>query len=155
MLRFGALMGSAFAQRAVLLGVAGVVLLWLAWSLRGVELLQQGNEVIELAQAEKATPSDIERGRDALRGAREFSPDLTPLVQEGFLVLLDRRAEAAVKLGRESADREPENFNAWYLLYLAAQAAGDAGSADDARRQIRALNPLRIDDLGRPLSGGS
>jgi tetratricopeptide (TPR) repeat protein len=138
----------------MLLIIAGVVLLWLAWGLRGVELLQQGNEVIELAQAKRATPTDIERGQDAFRAAREFNPDVTPLIQEGLLILLDRQAEAAVKLARETADREPDNFNAVYLLYLAAQAAGNHDAASDARRRIRKLNPLRIDDLGQPLSGG-
>jgi Flp pilus assembly protein TadD len=145
-------MGFPLFQRTVLLVVAGVVLLWLSWGLREVGLLRQGDEVIELAQADQAAPADIKRGRDAFRDAGDLTADQAPHFKEGFLLLLDGQAEAAVRLAREGASQEPENFNAWYLLYIAAQGAGNSAEASDARRKLGALNPLRINELNRRLT---
>jgi tetratricopeptide (TPR) repeat protein len=141
--------------RGALVVVALVVLGWLAVSLRATNLVEDGNDVVVEAQRGAIPPGELRRGRDLFHRARRFNADLDPWLREGFLLLLSRRNSDALADARNSVRREPENFNAWYLLYLAAQGAGDRDEAARARRAIVALNPLVANRLDTRLSGGS
>ncbi len=107
------------------------------------------------AQRGSVPPEELRRGPRPLHRARRFNADLDPRLREGFLLLLSRRSADALASAQDSVRREPENFDAWYLLYLAAQAAGDRERAARARRMILELNPLIVDRLDTRLSGGS
>ena len=148
-------MSDSVALRAALVLVALLVLAWLAASLRATNLVEDGNAVLAKAQRGSIPPEELREGRDLLHRARRFNADLDPRLREGFLLLLSRRSADALASAQDSVRREPENFDTWYLLYLAAQGAGDREEAARARRMILELNPLAVDRLETRLSGGS
>ena len=148
-------MADSVILRAGLVLIALIVLAWLAASMRATNLVDDGNAVVAKAQRESIRPEEVRHGRDLLHRGRRFNADLDPRLREGYLLLLSRRNAAALAVARDGARREPENFDAWYLLYLAAQGAGDREAATRARRVILALNPLAVDRLDTRLSGGS
>ena len=137
-------MSSSILARVLVIVVAAAAVAWLAASLRATELTQEGATSVERAQRGDITSREARHGRDQLRRARDFNADLDPRLQEGYLLLLTGNLAAARAIATEAVGEEPQNANAWYLVYLVAQARSDEGAADRARRELRALNPLAV-----------
>jgi opacity protein-like surface antigen len=137
-------MSSSILARVLVIVVAAAAVAWLAASLRAAELTQEGATLVERAQRGDITPREARHGRDQLHRARDFNADLDPRLQEGYLLLLTGKSAAARAIASEAVGEEPQNANAWYLVYLVAQARSDEGAADRARRELRALNPLAV-----------
>jgi hypothetical protein len=122
--------------------VALLVGAWLVLSLRANALQARGEAVLERARSGEATNAQLERGRDLLRQARRFNADKRPLLDEALLLSsVGRHATASVVIDK-LVEEEPDNFEAWVVVYLGALEAGHETRAREAYRKVRALNPL-------------
>jgi hypothetical protein len=111
------------AARVAVAVVAVVALAWLGAMERSVRLQATGGDA-------------------ALRDARLLNPDMTPDVRRAFLYQgTGRQAEAAALL-EDVLRREPENLDAWGLLYAFTRDRDPAA----ARRALAARE--RLDPLG-------
>ncbi len=116
------------AARVVLAVVAVMVLVWLGAMERSVRLQAAG-------------------GESAYRDARLLNPDTTPDVRRAFLYQGTGRPEQAAALLEDVLRREPENLDAWGLLYAFTRDRDPA----TARRALAARE--RLDPLGAARSG--
>ena len=115
-------------------------------SLRSVELESEGQAVVARAQRGPITAYELSRGRSFLERARRFSTDQRPRIVEGVLFDSARRPEQAAAVAERVVEDEPDNVDAWIVLYLALSdlhgAARDTRRAAEALRAVRSLNPL-------------
>jgi hypothetical protein len=94
-------------------------------------------------------PAELERQLDRMESARLLDPDpKVDLNRAGLLLLRGRREEAAAIAGAR-ARREPENLEAWRIVFQATRGT-DPARAAQALAAIRRLNPLGA----RPASAG-
>jgi hypothetical protein len=132
--------------RVVLVAVALLAGAWMVLSLRSVELESEGRAVVAKAQRGPITADELNRGRGLLQRARRLSADQGPRVVEAVLLDSARRPEAAVAVAERVVEDEPDNFDAWMVLYLALidleDAARDTRRAEETLRILRSLNPL-------------
>jgi hypothetical protein len=132
--------------RVVLVAVALLAGAWMVLSLRSVELESEGRAVVAKAQPGPITADELNRGRSLLQRARRLSADQGPRVVEAVLLDSARRPEAAVAVAERVVEDEPDNFDAWMVLYLALidleDAARDTRRAEETLRILRSLNPL-------------
>jgi hypothetical protein len=127
--------------RTVLIAVAIVAAGWLLLGFRSTILESEGDAAVERATFGGLPPGELAEARRSLRRARRFSVDARPLLTEGrLLYFAGRRAEATTVAERLVA-LEPENFDAWVLLYTVARGR-DPSRATAAFRAVRALNPI-------------
>ena len=124
--------------RAAFLGLATLVVAWLAVGYRDVELTDEGTQVLRSGRAGPVTPDDLRRGQRSLHDARLLSPSLAPLVDEGYLLAAAGRRDEAVAVARRATAEEPENVDGWVLTYLTAPDHERAA----VRRRIGELDPL-------------
>jgi hypothetical protein len=143
-------MGTALA-RLVLVAIALVAGAWIVLSLRSVELESEGQAVLARAQRGPITADELNRGRSLLRRARRFSADQGPRLVEAVLLDSARRPELAAATAERVVEDEPENVDAWIVLYLAQSdlegAGRDTRRAAEALRMVSSLNPLAGDVL--------
>lgn len=112
------------------------VAVWLAGNLRSIDRAEDATEAFVGALARGAPPTEVDRARQLFDAARRLGPDGELKVNEaGFLAVA--RPEAAVPLLREVVRDEPDNLEAWVLLYPLLD--GPAGVR--ARRRVLALDP--------------
>jgi hypothetical protein len=104
-------------RRGVAIVAALVALGWLGMMERSVRL--------------QATPTE-----DHLRAARTLNPDTLPDVRLAFLLQSQERTEDAAGVLEDVLRREPDNLEAWGLLYAITKDP----RALEARRR---LDPLR------------
>ena len=116
------------AARVAVAVVAVLALVWLGAMERSVRLQATGGEA-------------------ALRDARLLNPDTTPDVRRAFLYQGTGRPEEAAALLESVLRREPENLDAWGLLYAFTRERDPA----TARRALSARE--RLDPLGATRSG--
>jgi hypothetical protein len=76
---------------------------------------------------------------DALRSAELLDPSSKWRVSRATALLL-RDPPAAARLAESVVDREPDNLEAWAVLYRATRGR-DPGRASEALAQVRRLNP--------------
>lgn len=126
-------------RRVLLLAGAVAAALWLAGNLRSVDRLDAA--VTGLSQPGDGPGADarIARAEDLFQSARRFAPDTRVLVSEAG-ALAGAGSGRAVPLLREAVRREPENLEAWLLLYTLS-AARDPGLSARAREEVLALDP--------------
>jgi hypothetical protein len=138
-------MGTALV-RFVLVAIALVAGAWIVLSLRSVELESEGEAVLARAQRGPITADELNRGRSLSQRARRFSADQGPRLVEAVLLDSARRPEQAAAVAGRVVEEEPENVDAWIVLYLALSdldgAARDTRRAVEALRMVRSLNPL-------------
>jgi hypothetical protein len=143
-------MGTALARLA-LIAIALVAGAWIVLSLRSVELESEGQAVLARAQSGPITADEVNRGRSLLRRARRFSADQGPRLVEAVLLDSARRPELAAAVAERVVEDEPENVDAWIVLYLARSdlegPARDTRRAAEALRMVGSLNPLAGDVL--------
>ena len=124
--------------RAAFLALAMLVVALLAVGYRDVELTDEGTQVLLSGRGGPVTPDDLRRGQRALQDARLLSPNLAPLVDEGYLLAAAGRRDEAAAVARRATGEEPENVDGWLLTYLTAPD----GERAAVRRRIGELDPL-------------
>jgi predicted Zn-dependent protease len=117
-------------RRGAVIVVAVAVLVWLAVMERDVRLQASG-----VAAAERR---DVAAADADFRAARLLSPDTLPDVRRAFLYRSDGRTDEAADVLEDVLRREPDNLDAWGLLYVFTQDE----RALEARRR---LDPLGAD----------
>jgi hypothetical protein len=131
------MMGSVL-QRGALVVVALLVLGWLGVLYRDRRVGQDAADAIfyrpELPRAE------FERQLDRLREARLMDPDrYWDLTRARYLLLRDR-PRRALHAAEEIVGDEPDNLEAWLVVYQAAELV-DSSRTGEAIDRIRQLNP--------------
>jgi predicted Zn-dependent protease len=119
--------------RAALAAVAVLLIGWLA--VMEVDARRQADGV-KAAQARDFDAADAD-----FRAARALNPDTTPDVNRAFLLQAAGRRDQAVALMRDVLRREPDNLNAWGVLFQFTRAH-DPATADRARAARRRLDPV-------------
>jgi predicted Zn-dependent protease len=113
--------------------VAVLVLGWLAVMEYDARLQARG---VTAAQAR-----DFDRADGDFRRARRLNPDTTPDVNRAFLLQAAGRRDQAVALLEDVLRREPDNLNAWGVLFQFTRDH-DRATAERARAARRRLDPL-------------
>ena len=131
------MMGSVLLRGALVV-VALLVLGWLGVLYRDRRVGQDAADVIfyqpELPRAE------FERQLNRLRDARLMDPDrYWDLTRARYLLLRDR-PRRALRAAEEIVGDEPDNLEAWLVVYQAAELV-DPSRSGDAIDRIRQLNP--------------
>ena len=103
--------------------------------------------LVWLSAMERSARLQARGGEAALRDARLLNPDTTPDVRRAFLYQGTGRPEEAAALLEDVLRREPENLDAWGLLYAFTRDRDPA----TARRALAAGE--RLDPLGAARSG--
>lgn len=131
--------------RAALVAGALVVAVWLAFSLRAVDLQDDAEATLDRARnGEHVSTPEVNDAVHELQRADRYNPDLSPLIDEGMLLVdTDRRREALL-LAARATRKEPDNVQAWTLMYLAAPNPFALAQAKD---KIKQLNPWLGDTL--------
>jgi predicted Zn-dependent protease len=88
-----------------------------------------------------AQARDFDRADRDFRAARALNPDTTPDVNRAFLLQAAGRRDQAVALLEDVLRREPDNLNAWGVLFQFTRDQ-DPATADRARAARRRLDPL-------------
>ncbi len=127
------------ATRLLLAVGALLVGLWLAGNLRSVE--READALTEMGQALKdgGLPSDVNRASGTFRDARRFGPDAQLKLREAGILVFARPERSARLLG-EVLRAEPDNVDAWVLMYSMSKSPRDP-VAVRARRRAIALDP--------------
>jgi hypothetical protein len=137
-------------NRAVVSGLivaaAVVISAWLVFSIRANHLEARGAAAIEWARHGQVAPQDLSRALDQLRRSDRYNPDLTPLLDQAWLLYNSHRRQEALVLSLKAAAKEPENVQTWTLVYLTAP---DRGVAARAAAKVKQLNPWLADSLLR------
>jgi hypothetical protein len=144
-----------FVLRSVLVAVALLALAWLGVGLRASRLEAQGREVVERAQRGELSRAEVSDGLDTLRRATRFNADQEPRIAEVALLTEAGRNDEATAIARRITQDEPDNIDAWVVLYLGAVLTGDDTRRERALRALDGLNPqlagrLRSDAQERP-----
>jgi predicted Zn-dependent protease len=110
---------------------------WLAVLERDQRLLSSGSA----AGGRLSTPGSYARGDRDLRAARLLNPDSAPDYTRAILYRGAGRFRASSALLEDVLRREPDNLQAWALLYQFS-AGRDPASAQRALAARRRLDPL-------------
>src|SRR5919108_3126871 len=130
-----ALVRFAVAAIALLVGA------WMVVSLRSVELESEGEAVVATAQRGPITAHELAHGRSLLHRARRLSADQGPRIIEGVLLDSARRPEQAAAVAERGGKDEPDNVDAWIVLYLAlSDLEGSERSATRAAHALRVVH---------------
>ena len=121
-------------KRAVVVAVAVVVLAWLGLTERSVRLQASGFDA--------AQRGDLAAAEADFRAARLLNPDTLPDIQRVFVYERAGRSEAGGALLDDVLRREPDNLEAWALLYRLTRELDPAS----ARRALDAR--ARLDPFG-------
>jgi predicted Zn-dependent protease len=133
--------------RCALVAVALLAGAWLVLGVRALDLQSDAESVRSGPQGAALTPDDADRARSFLHRARLLSVDKSPLLNEGVLLLATGRREEGVAILERVVAEEPDNLEAWIVLYNVYSRSSDAKRAREALRRIRALNPLAEEAL--------
>lgn len=128
----------------VLLALLAVgVIAWLGVMLRDVRLSESAGSV--LFRTPPPSPQEFRGALADLSDAELLNPDPTPKVNRARFLLFRGRSAGALALAERVTVQEPDNLNAWGVVFQAGRAV-DPASAAQARAAILRLNPY----AGRP-----
>jgi hypothetical protein len=130
--------------RGAFVVTALVVVAWLAFGLRAVDLQADAESTIARVRGGDLEASTIDEAQDQLRRADRYNPDLTPQLDEGWLLMYAGKTPEAYGVALTSVAKEPENAQAWTLAYLTAP---EPGAKANAKRKVQQLNPWLGDTL--------
>jgi hypothetical protein len=127
--------------RACTILAAVVVLAWLGVMERDAHLLARGVETAGRIRG----PADVARAEADFRGARLMNPDTAPDVGRALLYKAARQHDRAVALVEDVVRREPDNLNAWAVLFAFTRATDEATTqrALAARARLDPFNARR------------
>jgi hypothetical protein len=127
------------------------VMTWLALGLRATLLEAEGREALEQSEQGAGQPDGA---LDDLRAARRWNSGNAPRLIEARLLAADGRPAQAVALAEEVAGDEPENLEAWAVLYIGALAIDREPLARRSLQIISELDPQLGERLrSRPAPG--
>lgn len=133
----GKMPARALPIRVGLVVVAVAAITWLALGLRASHFEARA---VALA-THHPTPPRVAASLKALIEARANNADTEPLLLQGELFLLAGQPERAIAPLRQIVSREPQNFDAWRVLEIAAHLSGNRALEARAQRQALALSP--------------
>jgi hypothetical protein len=136
---------TTLAVRAALVGLAVLVLAWLALGLRAVRLEDQAQATIDRAREGPVSDADFRGAQENLREAGDFSPDQGPLLKYGQLLAAVGKRREADFVARAVTVDEPDNLQAWYLAWVADP---NPASRKHALAELMRLNPFMEVTLG-------
>jgi hypothetical protein len=124
--------------RGALVVVALLALGWLGVLYRDRRVGQDAADVIFYQP--QLPPAEFERQLDRLRDARLLDPDrYWDLTRARYLLLRDR-PRRALRAAQELVRDEPDNLEAWLVVFRASELV-DPSRSGDAIDRIRQLNP--------------
>jgi hypothetical protein len=130
-------------QRGALVVVAVLALGWLGVLYRDHRTGQDAADTIH--RHPDLSRAAFERQLERLRDARLLDPDpYWDLIRVRYLLLRDR-PRRALSTAEAVVQEEPDNLDAWLLVYQAAELVAPSRS-DEALAAIARLNPLLIRD---------
>jgi hypothetical protein len=121
------------AARVGVMVVAVLALGWLAVLERDARLLAEGTGA--------AQTRNLGRAEDAFRTARLLNPDSAPDLRRAFVYQGAGRSREAVALLQGVLSEEPDNLDAWGLLYAFTRDR-DPAAARRALAERERLDPL-------------
>jgi tetratricopeptide (TPR) repeat protein len=133
--------------RFTLIAVALLVVAWLALALRATRLEAEGRELLDSGETRPLTPADVEAGLDTLRRARQFNTDSDARLTQAALLAQQGRGREAIAVAERIVKDEPDNLEAWVLVYVSSAFTSDAPRAVQALRRVEGLNPQLADRL--------
>ena len=124
---------------------------WLALGLRATLLEAEGRDALERGGEAAGQPDGA---LDDLRAARRWNSGSAPRLIEARLLATGGRPAQAVALAQEVARDEPENLEAWAVLYIGALAIDREPLARRSLQTIGELDPQLGERLrSRPAPG--
>jgi hypothetical protein len=142
---------NSFAIRCALVVLALLAGAWLVFGVRGVRLESDADAVLAQARTAPVSPVVVNAALDDYAKAGRLSPDQTPLVHQGELLLsVGRKAEARA-VARRATNAEPDNLQSWFLAWVVADPATRAKA--HAKAEILKLNPWFLYALTRRSPG--
>lgn len=126
--------------RLLLLAVSVAVIAGLAVSLRASVLTADADKTVKAHAAEGTGSPAVRKAFEDFDRARSFNNDAEVLLLATTDALAAKNLGLARRLAYEAARREPENFEAWVLLYSIEKVDHPARAAA-ARRRALLLNP--------------
>jgi hypothetical protein len=130
---------NGLAIRGALVVLALLVGVWLAFGVQSVRLQDQADGVLARAQKGPVPSTEVKVALDDYDKARRLSPDDTPLLQKGRLLLATGDVPAARKIALHAVADEPDSLQAWLYAYAAFDK--DQLGRKTAKAEILRLNP--------------
>jgi tetratricopeptide (TPR) repeat protein len=128
-----------YAIRGALVLLALLAGAYLALGLHQVRLIDDGDAVLAKARAGKVPTAQVDAALDQYDKARKLNPDPTPLIHSAELMLATGRTREANEFLFRALHDEPDNVEAWFAAYVAAD--GNTFARNLTRRKLLALNP--------------
>jgi hypothetical protein len=128
--------------RCALVAIALLAGAWLVLGVRALDLQSDARAVLARAQSGTVRGDEVRDAERRLRSARRLNADKTPLLDEALLLSATGRRPEGIALAERLVEEEPDNVDAWILVYLWARGLGDSQRAAEALRRVRVLNPL-------------
>jgi predicted Zn-dependent protease len=125
--------------RVVLAVCAALVLAWVGVLVRDHYVGQSGAEKL-LYQSSLSEP-EFQRNLDRLSDSRFLNPGTTAELARGQYYLFHGRPRDAARSAEQLVRSEPENADAWRLLWQATRET-DPARAAEAEAELKRLNPL-------------
>lgn len=127
---------AGLVPRMLLLVVCLVVAAFLVVGLRAARAEDKAQSIA----APDLSKRDFALARRAFQDAQELNPDTAPAVSEAALLATDERNREAVAVLDRVVRDEPENADAWTIMYSATRVE-DPARAGRARARLRLLKP--------------
>jgi hypothetical protein len=129
------------------LGVFALAVLgWLVFGARAVRLEDQADAVLDQARAGPISDAEATRAQERLDQAGKLSPDIGPMLKWGQLLEARGNQVQAAFVAHAAAIEEPENLQAWFLVWIADP---DKEEKAVAKRRLLELNPWFSEVLRR------
>lgn len=128
-----------------LLVASALAIVWSAGALRSATAYNEAVETAARLQLGQGDSGDVEHATEAVERSGSFGPDTRAKRAEALLLLATGRPRQAAALAEAVVAKEPENLDAWGILFQATRRLDPARSRE-ALRRARELNPL----TGRP-----
>lgn len=129
---------------AIRVGLVVLALLaggWLVVGLQSVRLQDDADGVLAQARKGHVDQTQVTAALDDYKKARRLSPDETPLIHEGELLLAVGRNAEAQKVTIQAIEKEPDNLQTWFFGWVAAEAMKNEQGVRTAKKKILELNP--------------
>lgn len=132
---------NGLAIRGALLVLALLAGVWLAFGIESVRLTDDADAVLAQARKGPVSSKQVDAALDDYRKARRLSPDETPLISEGELLLAAGRGAEARQVAIRAIQKEPDNLQTWFFGWVAAEALKNPQGVRTAKAHILKLNP--------------
>jgi hypothetical protein len=127
------------AIRGALLVLALLAGVWLAVGIQDVNSQEDGDAVLAKAQKGSVPSAEVDAALDDYDNARRLSPDETPLIHKGQLLLAAGRGAEARGIALQAVHDEPDSLQAWLFSYAAF--SDNHLARKRAKAEILRLNP--------------